>query len=213
MPPSRTRTSPPAARTPRRLPPIPNSCQVLNLVLGPINLNLLGLVVRTNQINVRIDAVPGAGNLLGNLLCSVTEPAQPRQPRRRRRWPADAVLNALLALAPKSAVARLAGRHAAGAVHSGTLPRTVIIFSGIQPTGTKHLGNYIGAITQYVAGQDRGDPAIYCIVDLHATTVPYDPAELRASHQGPRRAARRRRPGSRRAASSSASATCRSTPS
>ena len=53
------------------------------------------------------------------------------------------------------------------------------IFSGIQPTGRKHLGNYIGAITQYVAGQERGDPAIYCIVDLHATTVPYDPAELR----------------------------------
>src|SRR3954464_4469239 len=55
----------------------------------------------------------------------------------------------------------------------------VRIFSGIQPTGRKHLGNYIGAITQYVAGQDRGE-AIYCIVDLHATTVPYDPAELRA---------------------------------
>jgi tryptophanyl-tRNA synthetase len=54
----------------------------------------------------------------------------------------------------------------------------VRIFSGIQPTGRKHLGNYIGAITQYVAGQDRGE-AIYCIVDLHATTVPYDPTELR----------------------------------
>ena len=54
------------------------------------------------------------------------------------------------------------------------------IFSVIQPTGRKHLGNYIGAITQYVEGQDRGDPAIYCIVDLHATTVEYDPAELRA---------------------------------
>ena len=54
------------------------------------------------------------------------------------------------------------------------------IFSGIQPTGRKHLGNYIGAITQYVAGQDRGDPAIYCVVDLHAITVSYDPAELRA---------------------------------
>jgi len=53
------------------------------------------------------------------------------------------------------------------------------IFSGIQPTGRKHLGNYIGAITQYVAGQERGDPAIYCIVDLHATTVPYEPVELR----------------------------------
>jgi tryptophanyl-tRNA synthetase len=56
----------------------------------------------------------------------------------------------------------------------------VRIFSGIQPTGRKHLGNYIGAITQYVAGQDRGE-AIYCIVDLHATTVPYEPAALRAA--------------------------------
>jgi tryptophanyl-tRNA synthetase len=54
------------------------------------------------------------------------------------------------------------------------------IFSGIQPTGRKHLGNYIGAITQYVAGQDRGE-AIYCVVDLHAITVPYEPAALRES--------------------------------
>jgi tryptophanyl-tRNA synthetase len=57
------------------------------------------------------------------------------------------------------------------------------IFSGIQPTGRKHLGNYIGAIRQYVEGQQRsadaGDVAIYCIVDLHAITVPYDPVELR----------------------------------
>jgi len=52
------------------------------------------------------------------------------------------------------------------------------IFSGIQPTGRKHLGNYIGAISQYVEWQDRGE-GIYCIVDLHATTVPYEPAELR----------------------------------
>ena len=52
------------------------------------------------------------------------------------------------------------------------------IFSGIQPTGRKHLGNYIGAIRQYVEGQDRGE-AIYCIVDLHAITVDFDPAELR----------------------------------
>lgn len=53
------------------------------------------------------------------------------------------------------------------------------IFSGIQPTGEKHLGNYIGAIRQYVEGQDRADPAIYCIVDLHAITVAFDPEELR----------------------------------
>ncbi|HEV2769945.1 MAG TPA: tryptophan--tRNA ligase [Solirubrobacteraceae bacterium] len=52
------------------------------------------------------------------------------------------------------------------------------IFSGIQPTGRKHLGNYLGAIRQYVASQDRGE-AILCIVDLHATTVAYEPAQLR----------------------------------
>jgi len=54
----------------------------------------------------------------------------------------------------------------------------VRIFSGIQPTGRKHLGNYIGAIAQYVSSQERGE-GIFCIVDLHAITVPYDPAELR----------------------------------
>jgi len=54
------------------------------------------------------------------------------------------------------------------------------IFSGIQPTGEKHLGNYIGAIRQYVASQDEGEPFI-CIVDLHSVTVAYDPEELRES--------------------------------
>jgi tryptophanyl-tRNA synthetase len=54
----------------------------------------------------------------------------------------------------------------------------VRIFSGIQPTGRKHVGNYIGAIRGYLAGQERGDPAIYCIVDLHATSVAYDPKVL-----------------------------------
>ena len=54
------------------------------------------------------------------------------------------------------------------------------IFSGIQPTGRKHLGNYIGAIKPWVTAQDRGE-AIYCVVDLHATSVPYQPAALRES--------------------------------
>src|SRR6266536_6598423 len=53
------------------------------------------------------------------------------------------------------------------------------IFSSIQPTGGFHLGNYIGGIRQYVAGQDRGE-AIYCLVDLHSLTVAYDPADLRS---------------------------------
>jgi hypothetical protein len=47
------------------------ACNVLDLVLGPLNLNLLGLVVTLNQVHLNITAVPGAGNLLGNLLCAV----------------------------------------------------------------------------------------------------------------------------------------------
>ena len=54
------------------------------------------------------------------------------------------------------------------------------IFSGIQPTGRKHLGNFIGAIEPYVVHQERGE-AIYCVVDLHATTVPYEAARMRQS--------------------------------
>ena len=54
------------------------------------------------------------------------------------------------------------------------------IFSGIQPTGRKHLGNHIGAVRGYLEGQERGDPAIFCVVDLHAITVAYDPARLRS---------------------------------
>src|SRR6201987_2018669 len=54
----------------------------------------------------------------------------------------------------------------------------VRIFSGIQPTGRKHLGNFLGAIVQYVSSQERGE-GIFCVVDLHALTVAFDPAELR----------------------------------
>src|ERR1700749_3521938 len=58
------------------------------------------------------------------------------------------------------------------------------IFPGIQPTGRKHLGNYIGAIVQWVAGQERGD-AIYCLVDAHAITVAYQPPALREAVSDP----------------------------
>jgi tryptophanyl-tRNA synthetase len=53
------------------------------------------------------------------------------------------------------------------------------IFSGIQPSGNLHLGNYLGAIRNWVRLQGEYE-AIYCIVDLHAITVPQDPAQLRA---------------------------------
>jgi tryptophanyl-tRNA synthetase len=52
------------------------------------------------------------------------------------------------------------------------------VFSGIQPTGEVHLGNYLGALRNWVDMQDRAD-TVYCIVDLHALTVPKDPGEVR----------------------------------
>ena len=51
------------------------------------------------------------------------------------------------------------------------------IFSGIQPTGDKHLGNYIGGFRQYAHTQELGE-AFFCIVDLHSITVDYDPRDL-----------------------------------
>ncbi len=52
------------------------------------------------------------------------------------------------------------------------------VFSGVQPTGNIHLGNYLGALKQFVELQDDHE-CIYCIVDMHAITVPQDPKELR----------------------------------
>jgi len=60
----------------------------------------------------------------------------------------------------------------AEAVHT---PR---VFSGIQPSGNLHLGNYLGALKRFVEAQERGTQSIYCVVDLHAVTVWQDPAAL-----------------------------------
>jgi tryptophanyl-tRNA synthetase len=54
------------------------------------------------------------------------------------------------------------------------------IFSGIQPTGDPHIGNFSGGFRQYAATQEQGE-AFFCIVDLHAITIPYEPGELRKS--------------------------------
>jgi hypothetical protein len=78
-----------------QLPPIPGACAILNLSIQPINLNLLGLSVRTSQIDLRIDAIPGAGNLLGNLLCGITNILNPGAANPSQL---AAILNALLAL-------------------------------------------------------------------------------------------------------------------
>jgi len=53
------------------------------------------------------------------------------------------------------------------------------VFSGIQPSGNLHLGNYLGALKRFAETQDAGVESIYCMVDLHAITVWQDPAELR----------------------------------
>ena len=58
-----------------------------------------------------------------------------------------------------------------------TTKTTKTVLSGIQPTGAPHLGNYLGALRWWVDFQDRYD-AFYCVVDLHALTVPGDPEEL-----------------------------------
>ena len=66
------------------------------------------------------------------------------------------------------------------------------VFSGVQPTGNLHLGNYLGAITKFVALQAEHE-CIYCVVDLHAITVCQDPDELTPEHpRGDRRLRRRR---------------------
>src|SRR6478735_9399237 len=56
------------------------------------------------------------------------------------------------------------------------------VFSGIQPTGELHLGNHLGAVRHWVASQDDDD-ALFCVVDLHAMTLPYDAADLAAMTQ------------------------------
>ena len=91
---------------PLPLPPLPpgNACSILSLDLGPINLNLLGLVVRTNQIQLRIDAVQGPGNLLGNLLCGITGILNPAGAiANTPLGQLTQILNALLALSPRTA--------------------------------------------------------------------------------------------------------------
>ena len=55
------------------------------------------------------------------------------------------------------------------------------VFSGVQPTGNLHLGNYLGAVKRFVEMQEDDYETIYCMVDLHALTVWQDPAELTRS--------------------------------
>ena len=68
------------------------------------------------------------------------------------------------------------------AYHKSTDASDQVIFSGIQPTGVPHLGNYLGALQQWVHLQNTSPPStrlLYSIVDLHAITVPQNPAQLK----------------------------------
>src|SRR5918997_2243984 len=73
-------------------------CRILTLTLGPLDLNLLGLRVQLNRINLRITAIPGGG-LLGDLLCALTNLLNPAQIAGNQ---VSAVLNSLLALVPQN---------------------------------------------------------------------------------------------------------------
>ena len=86
-----------------QIPPTPNACQILNLTLQPIDLNLLGLRLRTSRIDLRLEGVPGAGNLVGNLLCGITGILDPQAATPATPSVLTQVLNALLALVPRTA--------------------------------------------------------------------------------------------------------------
>ena len=91
---------------------------------------------------------------------------------------------------PVAAVDQLLHRHfeiAYDRSYSRSLTMKTRVFSGMQPTGNLHIGNYLGALKNWVRIQ-RDYECIFCIVDLHAVTIYQDPAELRAKIVGDRRA-------------------------
>jgi hypothetical protein len=85
-----------------QIPPTPNACQILSLTIQPIDLNLLGLRVRTSRIDLLIEGVRGAGNLLGNLLCGITGILDPPTVANTPLGQLTQILNALLALSPRT---------------------------------------------------------------------------------------------------------------
>jgi hypothetical protein len=94
------------ARAAQLPPQQPGTCRVLNLVLGPLDLNLLGLRVELNQGNLRITAVPSTlpgGGLLGDVLCAVNNLLNPTSVLGNQL---SALLNAILALVPTTPAAR-----------------------------------------------------------------------------------------------------------
>jgi hypothetical protein len=89
------------APPPSQIPPTEGACPVLYLDLSPITLNLLGVLVRTSRIEVRIEAIPGPGNLLGNLLCGLLGILNPEMMAGATASQQAQIGNAVLALAPR----------------------------------------------------------------------------------------------------------------
>jgi tryptophanyl-tRNA synthetase len=85
--------------------------------------------------------------------------------------------------ASSSSRAAISEEHAAHAQAQGSesakTERAKRVLSGVQPTGNLHLGNYLGAIKQWVASQDEGYENFFCAVDMHAITMPHDPKVLK----------------------------------
>jgi hypothetical protein len=86
---------------PSQIPPTPGACPVLYLDLSPLTLNLLGVLVRTSRIEVRIEAIPGPGNLLGNLLCGLLGLLNPQMMAGASASQQAQIGNAVLALVPR----------------------------------------------------------------------------------------------------------------
>ena len=112
---------------------------------------------------------------------------EPERPLELRVTPAPKTAEAtkgrdahsVAALAVPNAVHRRVEDHALGQRERSAHMPSKVVFSGIQPTGAIHIGNYFGAIKHWVAGQDDAEN-IFCLVDMHALTVPQDPAALKA---------------------------------
>ena len=120
-------------------------------------------------------AMPAAGAGIASLAASRGRVATPRTASRLRE--AHARRPAALSM---SATAPAAGAEGSEAASAGKDDKPAVrkrILSGVQPTGNLHLGNYLGAIRQWVANQDEYEN-YFCVVDLHAITAPHVPAEL-----------------------------------
>ena len=120
-------------------------------------------------------AVPSVGAGLTSIAASRGRAASPRVASRLR--PTQARRPAAFSMSATAPAAGAEGSEAASATKDDTPGVRKRILSGVQPTGNLHLGNYLGAIRQWVANQDQYEN-YFCVVDLHAITAPHVPAEL-----------------------------------